>query len=447
MAAAEKESKKRKRQSNGSNTANKRVASEGSSAGKIKVTFGNDNVLNPVLVSTPGIAASNVPFKPYAKPLLAKHKDAAVPRPATHDLLLHSSQHPRLDYTASPIALDQLTSHYVALYDPATHQLQITPAHHLSLRSTLRSEAEEDEPDKRRRTIGQQREDLGREFGTKKSKKAIADKTINAIVKDPKGKGKTDVVQDVVLESMAEHTATTTQDAGSELEAQLAAKPIPKPNLQAENVEDVYSFNTLIPPSDARLLQVKEWQDKALADEKVDFAHRFLANRFVSIGKRDDVLRLKALRYLACLLDFHAALTAAGRSGGKKVPKKDVLARKLAHYPEPLVTSIRIRFTNSSGPGAGTELSKWHMDNLYTHICALALYVNGWTTIMSDLKQDLRMENKELGQYFRELGCRVTTPTEKEGREMKNKKEIAATRVARLRVPLEFPRVRVGRRR
>ena len=53
-------------------------------------------------------------------------------------------------------------------------------------------------------------------------------------------------------------------------------------------------------------------------------------------------------------------------------------------------------------------------------------------------------------QYFRELGCAVTTMTESEMARWKLSKAEAKTRkVARLRLPLDFPRVRApaGRRR
>lgn len=182
---AEKDSKKRKRQSNGVDGPSKKVVIAGN-GDKMKVTYSEDTC--PVLLSAPGVNAPKVPFKAWSKATSSKRTGAV--KPATHHLLLHSSQHPRLDYTATPHTLDgaQQLSHYVAVYDPATKQLRVTPAHHLNLRSTLRSEAQEKEEE--RLTIAKQREALGKEFGTKKAKKAIESKTTNAISQDTKGKGK-----------------------------------------------------------------------------------------------------------------------------------------------------------------------------------------------------------------------------------------------------------------
>lgn len=436
-----KESKKRKRLSNGVSTPSKKVALDGlNGSATIKVSHIHAGELAPVLVSAPGVNVPKVQFKPYAKARSDKHAHDGV-RPKTHNLLLHSSQHPRLDYTATPSTLDQHQSHYIAVLDPTTNELKVTPAHHLVLRSTLRSEAQEVEKD--RLTNAQQREALGREFGTKKAKKAILSKTENAITQDSKGKEKVTDVQSAILESVQATTSgTASQDAEQEAVALLAAKPIPKPNLAAETVEDVYALDTLIPPSDARHVHIKEWQEKARAGEAVSFRHRFPAARLERVGKSDDALKLKALRYLALLLEFHDVLT--GNRAPKKVPKKDVLSKKLTSWPAPLVDSVRRRFTNDSGQ----ELGKWQLENLYTHICALSLYVDGWTTNTQNLKDDLKMEQKQLSQYFTELGAKVAAPTETERNRLGiGKAEGAVMRTAKLKLPLEFPKPRSGRRK
>lgn len=435
---AEKEHRKRKRQSNGVDAPSKKVAVDGAISGKIKVTYTDDDELHPVLVSAPGLTAPSIPFKPYAKPLSSRHPNA-TPKPSTHNLLLHSSEHARLDYTASPSSLDQHLAHYIAVFDPATNKLNVTPAHHLSLRSTPRK-VNEDLNAEKARTFAQKREQLGKEFGTKKAKKVIASRTENAITKDGKGKGPQTDAQIAVLDSMADSAAATPKKEDIEQDM-LASKPIPKPNLSAESVEEVYTFNTLIPPADARLVPVKDWQDKVRANEEIKVSHRFPAHRVASVGKSDDVSKLKALSYLNLLLEFHAALQNAGRTG-KKVPKKEVLSKKLSAWPEQLVDTVRRRFSNERN-----ELPKWHMDNFYTHMCALSLYVDGWTTHTTDLKDDLRMENKQIVQYFNELGCKVGAPTEKDRERLgMSKAQASVMKVARLKLPLEFPKARVGRR-
>ncbi|KAK3071775.1 DNA-directed RNA polymerase I subunit rpa49 [Teratosphaeriaceae sp. CCFEE 6253] len=445
---AEKEGRKRKRQANGAHTTNKKAVTEGSGLGSsdIKVTYANEDVLRPVLVSAPGLMPPSIPFEPYVKPLATKHAGSA-PKPDTHNVLLHSSKHQRVDYTASSSSLGQQQSHYIAIFDPATNELQITPTHHLDLRSVPRKTADldEDQDATGRGTYAAQREDLGKEFGTKKAQKFIASRTENAIVKDSKGKGKKSDVQDAILESMADASVSATprkQDADDDL---LSSKPIPRPNLMAESVEDVYSFDTLIPPSDARLVPIKDWQDAVQADQAINFNHRYPAFRLNTIGRSDDLLKLKALRYLGCLLEFHDALQSGGRAASKKVPKKEVLQKRIPtdKYPEALVDAVRRRFATPAN-----ELPKWQLENLYTHICALSLYIDDWRTDTTNLKDDLKMENKQISQYFVELGAKIGPPTERE-REDRNlsKAQASVVKMARLKLPLEFPKARTGRRK
>lgn len=440
----QKEDKKRKRQSNGVPKPNKKTHVDGEASGTVKVTIAEEG-LPPAIGSAPGLTIPSLPFKAFAKSTSQKERSSAYPKPSTHDLLLHSTRHPRLDYTGTPSNLDGALAHYVAVFDPQTQRLRLAPAHHLNIRSTLRSENQAAQ-DNQKRTLAQQREALGQEFGTKKAKKMIASRTENAITKGAAAGSKPDELQSAILDSMADTTANN-QNEAELAEAALAAKPIPKPHMAASSVEEVYPLTTLIPPSDLRLVQVKEWQEKARADEAIMFNNRFPAHRVGAIGKSDNTDKLKALRYLTLLLDFHAALSNAGRSG-KKVPKKDVLLKKLNpasnsnQYPENMIDSVRRRFSENN------ELNKWHMDYLYTHMCALSLYVDDWVTDISNLKDDLRLENKQVAQYFSELGCRVNPMTETE-RERKGltKAQANATRVAKLKLPLEFPRARVVRRR
>lgn len=81
------------------------------------------------------------------------------------------------------------------------------------------------------------------------------------------------------------------------------------------------------------------------------------------------------------------------------------------------------------------------------HICALALFIDNMEVDIWLLKEDTKLEIRALTQYFEELGARVRQVTEAERtrREM-TKAQAAATRMARLKLPLQFPRAKKGRR-
>ncbi|KAK3673673.1 DNA-directed RNA polymerase I subunit rpa49 [Recurvomyces mirabilis] len=415
--------------------------------GDVNVTYLEPEGLHPVLLSAPGLITPSLPFHAYSKPKSTKSTKSAgnLPKPTTHHLTLHSSHHQRVDYTATPSTTDQHLTHYLGIFDPTTSTLQLVPSHHLTLHAIPRKNdpTPSDRAAKQRKTYTSQREALGREFGTKKAQKILDSRTVNAIIAPtPKGKGKTSDVQDAILDSIAENTTP----AGNREEMEqdlLSSKPIPRPNLQAETVEDVYPFSTLIPASDLRLIPTEDWLDAVHSGEAILFSHRFPAKRVEGIAKSEDMEKLKALRYMTLLLEFHDVLQTAGR-GGKKVPKKEVMGQKLGGWPGQLVESVRRLFANERG-----ELGKWELERLWCWVCALGLFVSeGWRMEMSDLKLDLKMENKQLAQYFVELGAKVSAPSEKDREAFgMSKAQASVSRVARLRLPLEFPKVRSGRRR
>ncbi len=59
--------------------------------------------------------------------------------------------------------------------------------------------------------------------------------------------------------------------------------------------------------------------------------------------REEDVVKLKVLKYLLLLLDFHAALKPGGKTVFRKLPLRDTLREKLG-AEDFLVDTIRKRF-------------------------------------------------------------------------------------------------------
>lgn len=113
------------------------------------------------------------------------------------------------------------------------------------------------------------------------------------------------------------------------------------------------------------------------------------------------------------------------------------------------------------------EMPRWNIDNLMTHIAAAALIVDEFAVDVNDLREDLKLENKEyvlhltvsanwltssrIKQYFAELGCKLSAPTQTDLSNLKlTKAESANHFIAKLKLPLAFPKVggpRAGKRR
>jgi DNA-directed RNA polymerase I subunit RPA49 len=75
----------------------------------------------------------------------------------------------------------------------------------------------------------------------------------------------------------------------------------------------------------------------------------------------------------------------------------------------------------------------------------MSLFIDSYNSDIEDIRNDLRLERPKAVTYFMELGCVVDSPNENEKVKIKAKNmDPKGHRIARLRIPLEFPRARTG---
>ncbi|KAK7534384.1 RNA polymerase I associated factor, A49-like protein [Phyllosticta citribraziliensis] len=428
--------KKRKRHAQRTDRPAKKVALD-APATSVKVSFLEDDAeLGPVVVATPGVSLpSSIAFNPYKKDTSDKH--ATTP----YGLLLETSDHAKLNFTATEEqdgSADNFLAHYVGIYDPDTGELEMMEAHRLVLRSTLRSEAEEirtqrqEAAEKQRQTNFNLRQELGREFGTKKAKKALASITENAIAPGSGASG--DSVAAAVLQSVSD--ATSDLPTKESLQAAVdEGKPRPQANLDATNPAEVYTPESLIGTDTLRLVDAQPWIDAMQNGEAVQVHSRFVASRIPNFAlQKKGLKKLKILKYILLLVDFLDALKPS-RSGSKRIPPREDLEKKTGASGA-LLDSVRRKFAN------GNELTKWHVDYLITHVAAMALIVDDYEVDTFELREDLKLDNKQIAQYFHEIGCKVNNPTDKERGKKYSKAEATNHKIAKLKIPLDFPKQR-----
>ncbi|KAF2115076.1 DNA-directed RNA polymeras-like protein I 49 kDa polypeptide [Lophiotrema nucula] len=434
--------KKRKRRDDGVERPSKKTAIA-PPPGNVRVEFVEDtDISGPVLATTPGLTfPSKIEFKPYAT------------QGQNPELLLQSSDHPRLDYTAQEEkdgSSESLLKDYLGVFDPATNKLKLVEVKRVTVRSSLRSEKEElAEANARiaaaKATMTARRHALAAEFGSKKSRKAIQDITENAIMRgkagDPSATPKNEAVASAVLDNMA--STTSTMPTKDELAAAIdASKPRPPVNLNAAYASEVYPINTVIGPELMGVIAVKDWVEKTDKGESIELSSKFVAQRVVKLVRNKEITKLKALRFIQACINFNMALKGRAK-GPRMVPHKDKLVPAMGDAPAPVVDGIRRKFASENN-----DLTSWHTDNLMTHIAAAALFIDDFEVDVNDLRDDLRVENKEIKQYFAELGCRITAPSESERTRLKISKAEAVNHFfAKLRVPLSLPKVKTGGRR
>ncbi|KAF4123166.1 hypothetical protein GMORB2_6714 [Geosmithia morbida] len=365
---------------------------------------------------------SSIKFQSYASPEAAQPRSKSSRKASQQqqqqqqrELLLHSTEHPNLDYIAREEVgrgSEQLVKHYVAV------------------------------------TMMDRKTELGQIFGTKKAKKAIEANVLNAISPQKRrgegGEEEEPAKMDAASRAMLSSIGAVTSSMASREELQAAvdeAKPAPRPNLEATEVEDVYDPRAMIGADVLNLVPVREWQEKVQHREGVQVVSRFVANRVNRVaaaavaaaagggsGDEADVVRLRVLRYFYLVLLMYLNTKPGRERGTRQLPPREKLHRLLEPAPEAVVENIRRKFSD------GGVMRKFHVDTLMTHCCAFACIVDNYEVDTQNLRDDLRVDQKTINQYFHEIGGRV--------KPVSNKAEGRTVHVAKLALPLDFPKQR-----
>lgn len=320
-------------------------------------------------------------------------------------------------------------------------------------------------------TMRSQRAALTEAFGTKQSRKAVQSIAENELLAPA---GSAGAAESALLSSMPKDAPSGAQQQKNVQAEIQAAKPLPQPDLSATHPSGVYTIESLVPNglSTLRSLPVQDWQDTINADDAVQTTSRFVSHRVDTVVRSNNRTNLQLLRFILILIEFARCLrrsksapdSRAG-AGSKRLPPRDDLRRALSSpassgstasassISDTFLDALRRRFAPQ-----GSFLSKNDITFLYTTICALTLHIpppagvfatNELATEPADLRDDLQLDNQTVLQYFRELGCRVDKPRETEFARwgIKTKAEAGARRIAKLKVPVEFPKVSRGGKR
>lgn len=277
----------------------------------------------------------------------------------------------------------------------------------------------------------ERRTELGQTFGTKKAKKALHENVINAIAPQRKPGDeftKIDSAARAMLDSVGE--ITSTMASREELQAVVDdAKPVPVANTDAVDIQDVYDPKKIIGADILNLVPVREWQEKAKHKEGVQVASRYVAARINRLATNDDaVTRLRVLRYMYFVLLFYRISKPGKVRGTRALPAREKLREALAPAPEAVIENIRRKFSD------GGQMRKFHLDLIMTHCCAFACIVDNFEVDTQGLKDDLKIDQKMMNAYFHEIGGRV--------KPVSNKETKTTTHIARLALPLNFPKQR-----
>ncbi|PHH83748.1 hypothetical protein CDD82_3822 [Ophiocordyceps australis] len=435
---------KRKRNEESVGNAKKRVALEVPPS-----TVSVKSVLHPlscppVIVSSPGLEVpQNLTFHPHvvrqAEPP-SKSKSKSIKDVGSREMELRSTGHPSIDYIAQEEepAENRRLKHYLGIYDPKTGELEIIEAKKMIVRGEVRARrvsvtpAVQEQPTKQ--NTADSRSELVELFGTKKAKKMVSDRKINAITPStPSAPSAKREQADIALLSSV-GAATSAMATREELQAAVTeAKPIPRANLEASTIERVYAPEDIIGRDILDQLPIRRWQEKGARGEGIETISRFVAMRVNALATDASAVdRLRVLRYLEFTIRMFRSAKETRTT--YKLPSTEKLRELLFPVPEPVLHSIRHHFSEKG------VMRKYHVDKLKAYCAVFACIVDNFEVDIHDLQEDLLMQSLSMKQYFSEIGAKVkqiSCPT--------TKKKI---NMAKLELPLEFPKQRrIARRR
>lgn len=352
--------------------------------------------------------------------------------------MLHSTSHHSVNYTVreddSQPGAKSLLNHFVGIYDPATGKMEVVEAKKMVMRGAVRAKqasADAMEEKDTKQSMMELKTDLGQTFGTKKARKVINERVLNAISPQKKPGDKPAEIDDAsraMLHSVGKVAAEMA--TREQLQAVVDdAKPLPPVNADADEIQDAYDPEVVIGAEILNMVPIREWQEKVRNKEGVQTVSRFVAMRVNAIASNSGAeQRLRVLRYLSFVVAFYLNTKPGRQKGTRSLPARDKLRELLAPAPEAVIENIRRKFSEAG------EMRKFHIDLLITHLCVFACIADNFEVDTQDLRHDLRIDDKAMNQYFREIGARV--------KPVSKKAEGIVTSIARLILPLDFPKQR-----
>ncbi|XWW93593.1 hypothetical protein V2A60_001527 [Cordyceps javanica] len=431
--------KKRKRAADSSAKPTKKVVIDAPPATASVSRVVRPKFCPPVIATTPGFEiGDDLAFHPYDSKTETRAKNKQAKPAVDRKLMLHSTSHHSIDYTAreedSQPGAKPLLNHFIGVYDPKTGKVEVIQSKKMVVRCAVRAKqaaAEAMEEKDAKQSMMELKTDLGQTFGTKKARKVINERVLNAISPQKKAGDKPADIDDA---SRAMLHSVSKIAAGMATREQLQAvvddaKPLPPVNVHAEDIHDAYDPKVVIGADILNMVPIREWQEQVRHKEGVQTVSKFVAMRVNAIASNDTAEeRLRVLRYLAFVIAFYLNTKPGRQKGSRSIPPRDKLREALAPAPEAVIENIRRKFSEAN------EMRKFHIDLLMTHVCVFACLTDNFEVDTQDLRYDLRLDDKTMNQYFREIGARV--------KPVSKKAEGVATSVARLVLPLDFPKQR-----
>ncbi|GAA5862065.1 hypothetical protein JCM3774_006158 [Rhodotorula dairenensis] len=307
--------------------------------------------------------------------------------------------------------------------------------------------------------IMQQRAALGSTFGTKKAIKQLRAQERNKLNETSFGVGahvaglQSHLTQSIEAASSNLPTLADVEHTANE------SRPIPPFDIKADKPSKVYDFDAVVSRAELNAIDLAPYiaapdfkeRRQLLAYRRSDFVaakmKQILPARASAEGQvpnpsQNDRVRLKLVIYLAYLLQFRQV----ARPG--QLIDRSKLVEKLANPPAVIVDSLLERFAEPVKGADARKVTSVMELKLLAYLLVVVLRVDGWSTDVTTMADDLGMGSRRVQELFRSLGCVLVAPSAEDREKLvatgraATSAEAAKSKKAKLKVPLEFPKER-----
>ncbi|GAA6020401.1 hypothetical protein JCM10207_002095 [Rhodosporidiobolus poonsookiae] len=306
---------------------------------------------------------------------------------------------------------------------------------------------------------------LGSAFGTKKAIKQLRAQERNKLNETSFGVGaqmsglQSHLQASIAASSASLPSAQAVEDLANE------KRPIPPFNAAAKAPADVYDLDAVVSPAELNTIDLSAFislpgfkeRNQLLPYRRAQFVatklRQILPARASVEGavpnpSKKDRERLKLVIHLSYLFAFRQAARP-----GQPIDRAK-LVEKLGKPSNTVVDALLERYTEGAkGPG-GVEIRKVTTTmelKLLAYMLVVVLKVDGWSTDVASIADDLAMGAKRVSEIFRSLGCVLAAPSATDREKMvatgqaSTVTEAAKSKKAVLKVPLTFPKERKGK--
>ncbi|CEQ42677.1 SPOSA6832_04521 [Sporobolomyces salmonicolor] len=355
----------------------------------------------------------------------------------------------------------------IGVHNPRTNTLTLhaAPLHTFTpTPKSLKPTAESLEASRTASLISAQRALLGSTFGTKKAIRALNAQQRNKLNSESFGTGAVSAgLQSHLQASIQASSASLPNPEAVEIAANLS-RPIPPPNLAAQTPSEAYSLADLVSPAELNALDLSPFLSApGFKERNALLPYRrsnFIATKLRQIlparasvegsipnPSKKDRERLKLLIHLSYLFQFRQTVRP-----GQAVDRSKLVER--LNKPSPAVVDALLeRYTEGTrgvGGGEVRKMTSFTELKLLGYMLVVVLRVDGYSTDVTAIADDLGMGNKKVQELFRSLGCTLAAPSSADREKLvatgqaSTLAEAAKSKKAVLKVPLVFPKERKG---